>query len=91
MFTTTTFEEKRCLPILQNKSSCVNYGDICFLNLYQDKNRRYMDVISPRQMWHIDVFHIGYLMAQNDVVVRIADTDITFHNFDKYAKSLLQV
>ena len=38
-------------------------------------------------MWHIDVFHIGYLVAQNDVVVRIADTDKTFHNFHKYGKA----
>ena len=38
-------------------------------------------------MRHIDVFHTGYLVAQNDVVVRIADIDNTFHNFDKYGKA----
>ena len=44
MFTTTAFKEGRCITILQNKESCVNYADIYFLNLYHDKNRRYMDV-----------------------------------------------
>ena len=29
-------------------------------------------------MWYIDIFHIGYLAAQNDVVVWTEDTDNTF-------------
>ena len=78
IFTTTAFEQERCLAILQKKGSCVNYGDICFLNLYHDRNRIYMNVMQPREIWHIDFFHAGYLVAQNDVVVRIADIDNTF-------------
>ena len=45
MFTTTAYEEEKCLAILQNKGSCVNYGDICFLNPYHDNNSRYMDMM----------------------------------------------
>ena len=71
MFTTIAFEQERCLAILQNKGSCVNYGDICSLNLYYDRNRGYMDMMQPRGIWHIHVSNIGYLVAQNDVVVRI--------------------
>ena len=48
MFTITAFEEERCLAILQNKGSFVNDEDICFLNLYPDRNRRYMDMMQPR-------------------------------------------
>ena len=47
MFTSTAFVEERCLTILQNKGSCVNYVDTCFLNLYHDKNRKYMDMMEP--------------------------------------------
>ena len=48
MFITTAFEEERCLAILQNKGSFVNYGNIYFLNLYPNRNRRYMDMMQPR-------------------------------------------
>ena len=37
-----------------------------------------MNVMQPREIWHIDFFHAGYLVAQNDVVVRMADIDNTF-------------
>ena len=92
MFITTAFEEERCLAILQNKGSFVNYGNIYFLNLYPNRNRRYIDMMQPRGIWHIDIFRIGYLIVQNDVVARIADTDNTFIivliNMEKLATSI---
>ena len=45
MFTTCAFEQERCLTKLQKKESCVNYEDICFLNLYHDKSRRYINMM----------------------------------------------
>ena len=92
MFTITAFEEERCLAILQNKGSFVNYEDICFLNLYPDRNRRYMDMMQPRGIWHIDIFRIGYLVAQNDLLAGIANTNNTFIivliNMEKLATSI---
>ena len=34
-------------------------------------------MMQPRGIWHTDIFYIGYLVAQNDVVARIAHTDNT--------------
>ena len=78
MFATSAFEEERCQTILKNKGFCVNYGDVCFLDLYYDKSRKYMYMTLPRRIWHIHVFHIGYLAAQNEVVVWTAETDNIF-------------
>ena len=78
VFTTSALEEEKCQAILQKKEFCVNYQDICFLNPYHDINRRYMDMMQPRGICYVDVFHIGYLVAQNYVIVKTEDTDNIF-------------
>ena len=49
-------------------------------------------MMKSREIWHVDVFQIGYLVAQTNVVVRIADTDNTFIiiliNMEKLATSI---
>ena len=37
-----------------------------------------MDMMQPRGICYVDVFHIGYLVAQNYVIVKTEDTDNIF-------------
>ena len=37
-----------------------------------------MDMMQPLGIYYIDVFHIGYLVAQNYLVVRTEDTNNIF-------------
>ena len=39
MFTSTAFQEERCITILQNKGSCVNYEDTTFLVFIMTKTK----------------------------------------------------
>ena len=36
--------------MLQDKGSSVNYGDVCFLNLYHDRNRRVIYYLELREI-----------------------------------------
>ena len=79
-FVTSTWGEEKYVTILQNKELRVTCEDICFL--YREEKGK-MTKTEDTLLWcnqkEADtkmLFHGGYLVAPNNVVVRTADTDV---------------
>ena len=78
-FITNTWGEEKYVTILQSKKLRVNSEDSCFL--YHVENAKITKTEDTR-LWcnHEEVvtkilFHVGHLVAPNNVVVRTADTN----------------